>query len=255
VITGNSNRKEKQGITVVIPAFNQVENIGNVLTILKGVDEVDEIVVVDDGSQDETVYLVKEHRSKDERVRLISLPENMGKGNAILAGADASNNDILLFLDADLKNLEADHIRDLIRPVDRGDFIISVGLFEDGRWKTNITHNLFPFLSGQRCLRWSRFNNLYRKFINGWSIETALSLHARFKKYPVTYVMWQGATHAIRTEKRGLLAGCWSHFKMWLEIGKYFFHFLGHHLSSNWTKKANRWKWSLRKNNASYFNF
>ncbi len=252
----NSGKKgKKERVTAVIPAYNEAQNIGTVLTILKGVNVVDEILVVDDGSQDATTDVVNKMRATNERLSLISLPENQGKGNAILAGADAGKNDILLFLDADLKDIKPAHIQDLIRPVRSGKFGISIGLFEDGRWKTNITHNLFPFLSGQRCLRWSLFNNLYRKFINGWSIETALSLHAKFQDYPVTYVIWRGVTHAIRTEKRGILAGCWSHLKMWLEIGKYFINFIKHQLVTNLAMKLKQLKWTLRNKHASYFNF
>lgn len=217
------------GITAVIPAYNEAKNIGSVLTVLQDVAAVSQIVVVNDGSVDGTSSVVKQAATKDERLSLVTLPWNQGKGKALLTGTKASNHDILLFLDADLRGIRPSHIEKLIQPVQQKECGMSVGLFADGHWTTSLTHHLFPFLSGQRCLNWTLFQDLYREKINGWSIETALSLHARVKNFGVNYVMWPGATHALRPEKRAALAGYWSHVKMWWEIGCYTYQFLVHH--------------------------
>lgn len=224
----------REGVTAVIPAYNEADNIGCVLRVLQDVKELNEILVVDDGSEDQTAEIVNHKHALDKRISLLSLPENRGKGNAMMAGADAARNDLLLFLDADLRDLEPHHIRTLLHPVQSGSRAIAVGLFEDGRWQTNITHSLFPFLSGQRCLRWSCFKDIYRENMNGWSIETAINLHANVNNHAVKYVMWPGVTHAIRTEKIGRSAGLWSHVKMWSEIGRYVVNFYGHRMRQSW---------------------
>lgn len=218
----------RSGITAVIPAYNEANNIGSVLAVLQDVDALSQIIVVNDGSNDGTSSTVKQAATRDERLFLLTLPWNQGKGKALLTGAKASNHDILLFLDADLKGIRPSHIKKLIQPVQQKECGMSVGLFADGHWTTSLTHHLFPFLSGQRCLNWPLFQDLYREKINGWSIETALSLHAHVKKLGVSYVMWPGATHALRPEKRATLAGYWSHVKMWWEIGSYTYQFLLH---------------------------
>jgi glycosyltransferase involved in cell wall biosynthesis len=216
----------EEEVTAVIPAYNEANNIQEVLAVLGQVPALAHILVVDDGSEDETAVIVRQWQAKDERLILLSLDANQGKGNAMFAGAAARLTDLLLFIDADLKSLHPHHIEDLIRPVRQGKCAMSIGLFADGRWTTNLTHHLFPFLSGQRCLRWPLFTDLYGENINGWSIETAISLHARLKNYPVQYVIWPGVTHPNRTEKREGLTGYWSHIKMWWQIGIYMFHFL-----------------------------
>lgn len=214
-------------LSVVIPAYNEASNIGAVLAVLRAVKQVGQILVVDDGSVDETAVVIQKHQARDKRISLLRLEQNRGKGEAMFAGvAAAGAPEWLLFLDADLKGLRPFHVQRLIQPVQQGGCAMTVGLFADGRWMTNLTHYLFPFLSGQRCLRWSLFQDLYRDKINGWSIETALNLHAWHKDFAVQYVMWPGVTHATRAEKRTGLAGYWSHVKMWLEIGQYFFHFM-----------------------------
>lgn len=220
-------------VTAVIPAYNEAKNIGNVLTVLQEVETVSQIFVVNDGSVDRTSSVVKAAAAADERLLLLNLPWNHGKGKALLTGAKASSHNILLFLDADLKGIRPWHIKELIRPVQQEECGMSVGLFTGGHWSTTLTHHLFPFLSGQRCLNWPLFQDLYQEKINGWSIETALSLHARVKDMAVNYVMWPGATHALRPEKRAIVAGYWSHVKMWWEIGCYTYQFIIHHAHAN----------------------
>lgn len=223
------NRKAGKKVTAIVPAYNEQENIGHVLNILNHVQGVDNILVVDDGSEDRTVPIVKQMQEKDQRLSLLSLPYNQGKGKAMLTGAQTCISDLLLFLDADLKSVKPHHIEDLISPVQEERCAMSVGLFADGQWTTSLTHKLFPFLSGQRCLSWPLFQDIYKEKISGWSIETALNLHAKIKRYEVKYVMWPGVTHAIRTEKRAGLSGYLSHVNMWWQIFRYTYFFLLHH--------------------------
>ncbi len=98
---------------------------------------------------------------------------------------------------------------------------MTLGVFGNGRWQTDLTHRFFPFLSGQRCLRWSMFRGIFQGQLARWSIETAFNLHAWYHYYPVRYIAWPGVTHATRTEKQKGFTGHLSHMKMWWEIGRY----------------------------------
>jgi hypothetical protein len=102
---------------------------------------------------------------------------------------------------------EADHIGGVLS--------VTIGLFDQGRWQTDLTHRLFPFLSGQRCLRWPLFRDLYDGSSSGWSFETALNLHRRFHHLRHEQVPLPGVTHVTRAEKKrrvwpatGLMSGC-----------------------------------------------
>jgi glycosyltransferase involved in cell wall biosynthesis len=77
-------------ITAVIPAYNEAENISNVLAVLQEVTDVTQILVVDDGSEDETAVVVRQFQAKDRRINLLSLAQNQGKSSAMFAGAAAS---------------------------------------------------------------------------------------------------------------------------------------------------------------------
>lgn len=93
-------------LSVVIPAYNEEARIGPTLdTVVRWLDEHSgdyEIIVVDDGSNDATTRIVAEAANGRERIRLVALGRNRGKGAAVRAGVLASKGAEVLFSDADL---------------------------------------------------------------------------------------------------------------------------------------------------------
>lgn len=91
-------------LTVVIPAYNEERRLGGTLTEVVGFLEARgddfEILVVDDGSRDQTAAVAR--RFDDPRVRLLALPRNCGKGAALRHGVAASRGEWILLCDADL---------------------------------------------------------------------------------------------------------------------------------------------------------
>lgn len=217
---------QSEPVTVVIPAYNEEKWIGHILDVLGQVTELTQIIVVDDGSTDKTAAILYECQQLDRRIHLVRLPVNCGKGGAMLAGANASHNDLIVFLDADLIGLGPEHILALIEPVQLGRCCMTLGIFTGGRWQTDWSHRLTPFLSGQRCLRWSLFRLTPHIATTRWGIELALSLHAWSNCYGVVAISWYGVTHAMRSEKMDNLKACWSHLQMWTDIGKYLVRYL-----------------------------
>ena len=111
--------RKKFMISVIIPAHNEQDNIENVINSVKKRNEVDEIIVIDDGSIDATVSIAKRCG-----VKVISTRENRGKGYAMKLGASRATGDILLFLDADFKNIDPKKVGSLIEPFrDMCDFV------------------------------------------------------------------------------------------------------------------------------------
>jgi len=94
------NFLEEPFISVVIPAFNEEQNIGFVLTnvhkILKETSLPYEIIVVNDGSTDRTAEIVKEHNAF-----LVNHGRNSGKGNALKTGFVMAKGKIVVMMDAD----------------------------------------------------------------------------------------------------------------------------------------------------------
>lgn len=220
--------------TAVVPAYNEEPRLGFVLDALRGVEMLSEIVVVDDGSTDGTVRVAQDAAERDPRVRVLRLPCNGGKSAAMVAGAEAAANDWLVFVDADLIGLRPQHVVDLCRPVLAGEACMSVALFCEGRAPTDWAHRLAPFLSGQRCLRWSAFRAVPGLQDSGWAIEVALTWYAWKRRLPVAWLPWKGMTHAMRPEKRQAAQGLASHVKMWAQILRY----LAGHGMPRWVRRS-----------------
>jgi glucosyl-3-phosphoglycerate synthase len=110
-------------ISAVIPAFNEAERIGKTVSALKQLPEIDEIVVVDDGSNDGTASA-----AESSGARVVRQSPNRGKGAALTAGIQAAQGDILLLLDADLGDT-ADQVGSLLPPVVNGEADMSIATF------------------------------------------------------------------------------------------------------------------------------
>ena len=208
----------QQRVAAIIPAFNESGRIGIVLTVLKAVEELDEIIVVDDGSTDATYTELQEFATHEPRLQCLRLPTNRGKGGAIFAGAQVTQADCLLFLDADLLGLQPEHIRSLIEPVCIGQLDMAIGVFRGGRLLTDLSHRGAPFLSGQRCLRASSFAQVQQHAAAGYGIETTITLTARKEMWRYCYIPWRGVWHPTSETRRGIVGGGLVRLEMYFEI-------------------------------------
>src|SRR6266498_1624012 len=105
-------------LSVVIPVFNEVENIEEIIKRVQFTKLAKEIIVVDDGSQDGTRDVLQTLDGK-KKVRVILHERNRGKGAAVVTGMNAAKGDILLIQDADLEYDPRDYPI-LIQPIIEG---------------------------------------------------------------------------------------------------------------------------------------
>lgn len=117
-------------LSLVIPCFNEAPRIdaclGAVVGWLDRQPGLDaEVVVVDDGSRDDTAARVRAFSTRRPEVRLVSLPRNAGKGAAVRAGVLAADGDVIVFLDADLA-VDVAHVDDVL-PALRNGVDVAVG--------------------------------------------------------------------------------------------------------------------------------
>jgi len=95
-------------ITVVIPIFNEAQNLGRLfqrlLPVLEHLDVRWELLCVDDGSGDDSLAKLKEMNARDDRVRAISLSRNFGQEIALAAGLKFARGDAVILMDADLQH-------------------------------------------------------------------------------------------------------------------------------------------------------
>jgi len=105
-------------LSVVIPVYNEVDNIGEILKRVQSTKLANEIIVVDDGSKDGT-RLALEKLDGKKKVRVILHEHNQGKGAAVVTGLRAAKGDILLIQDADLEYDPRDYPT-LLQPIQEG---------------------------------------------------------------------------------------------------------------------------------------
>ena len=122
--------KKYQKVSVIIPAYNEEETVAKVVGVVKKVSVVDEIIVVNDGSSDNT-----EVEATKAGAIVINHETNKGKGQALYTGYQQAECDIIAFIDADIYNLTSKKVEAMIRPILEG--------------KTDITKTKFSRASGR----------------------------------------------------------------------------------------------------------
>lgn len=94
-------------LSLVLPAHNEAENIGTVVAraadVLSKVVRGCEIIVVDDGSRDETPAIIDRLAAENPSVKAVHHPVNRGYGAALTSGFQAATGDCIMFMDADLQ--------------------------------------------------------------------------------------------------------------------------------------------------------
>lgn len=197
-------------VGVVIPAWNEEGDIQPVLKAVGAVDWLAQIVVVDDGSTDNTLEVAQASAREFSRMKVEHFPENQGKGAAMLRGMDTLEPEIdtVIFLDADLIGLTPEHLEILYEPVEKNECEMAVAIFRHGYWRTDLSQRFAPNLNGQRCLPLkAALRALTPLEDSGYGVEIGLTRYARRNKWRVKYVGWEGVTHDIKEDKLGLREG------------------------------------------------
>jgi glycosyltransferase involved in cell wall biosynthesis len=115
-------------ISLIIPIFNQARKISYSIEKIKQVVELSfanyELIVVNDGSTDNTLTILKDIEMTDEHVRVISYAPNKGKGYAVRQGVLNSHGDVVILLDGDL-DISPDLIKDYVERLSASDLVIA----------------------------------------------------------------------------------------------------------------------------------
>ena len=202
---------KREKVAAIVSAYNEEKTIGNVLKALKSSKDVDEIIVVSDGSTDKTAQI-----SKSFGVKVLEGPRREGKGRAMRKGVKNTDAKIIAFFDADLVGLIPEHVSFLVQPILKGEAEMVVGIRDRIGETPLFLLKIDPLLAfgGERALKREIFENLPEKFSQGFEIETALNFYCQVNKIPVKYVKLKGLKMIIKEKKYGFLKGFWERIKM-----------------------------------------
>jgi glycosyltransferase involved in cell wall biosynthesis len=184
-------------LSVILPARNEAEGLRHVLPALRREFPLAEIIVVDDGSTDDTAII-----ASTAGARVLSTPYGMGNGAAIKRGTRAATGEVLVFLDADGQHDPA-HIHLLLAKLGHGYDMVVGARSRDGQanvgrglanalynrlasWMTG--HRILDLTSGFRAVRADKFREFLHLLPNGFSYPTTSTMAFFRSAYPVAYV-------------------------------------------------------------------
>lgn len=121
-------------ISIIIPAYNEANKIKDTLENIIEIKEINEIVVVDDGSSDNTVEIAS--NVKNDKIKIFKLDKNRGKGYALNYGLKSAmkNADIIGFLDGDLGSSSSE-VQKLITPILNDEADVTIAKFPPAKKK------------------------------------------------------------------------------------------------------------------------
>ena len=185
---------KKTTISVLVPAYNEEKGISNVLSLLKQCNFIDEIIVINDGSTDQTLNQI----GRFNDIKIINLRRNHGKGFAIATGIKRVKNEIIIFIDADLINLKTFHIKKLVKYLVNNKYRSSIGypdFFKIG--------NLLKPIAGERAYFRKDLLPFLREIKKkGYGLELYLNYVFRNKKTKVFSL--KGVTNLLKHDKQSV---------------------------------------------------
>ena len=201
-------------ISCIICAYNEGPRIAAVLKIVSTHPLLREVIVVDDGSTDDTSKVVRQFPS----IKLISSEKNQGKSAAMAAGVAAAKCKLLMLLDADLKGLSAKDITALAEPVLRGNADVSISLRKNSLFIFRMIG--LDFVSGERVIRKDILNEAITqiRLLPRFGIEVFMNRLIVAGKLSISVAHWTEVTQSRKTEKLGYWKGIAAEWRMIMDL-------------------------------------
>jgi dolichol-phosphate mannosyltransferase len=160
---------------VIIPTYNEAENIARLLPEVLSQDPDVEVLVIDDNSPDGTAVLVKEMMKKDQRVHILERPGKMGLGTAYVRGfkyAIENRYDFVFEMDADFSH-SPQEIPNFLKKIQESDLVLGS-----------------RYINGVRVLNWpmsrlllSYFASIYTQIVTGLPVKDATGGFKCFRRH------------------------------------------------------------------------
>lgn len=184
-------------ISVIVPIYNEEESIGLLMprlyAVLDPLPHRFEIILVNDGSRDQSLALLRAAAAQRPEVKIVNFRRNYGQTAAMMAGIDHASGDIIVAIDADLQN-DPDDIPALLAKLDEGFDVVS-GWRRDRKdaavrrnLVSRIANRVISRISGVRLNDYGCTLKAYRK-----DVIKGVRLYGEMHRFIPIYAAWQGA--------------------------------------------------------------
>ncbi len=186
--------------TAILPIFNEEKTVANVLSVLLKSKLLNEIIVIDDASTDNSFDIVKSFKS--DKLKIIHLEKNLGKSGAVKIAVKNTTADILFFCDGDLHNFTNHHINQLLDPFKTDKCLMTVGIRDRG-----IIHNAFvkkfgPLITGERALPKKIFEEVAEhSLMKDYAMEFVLNDYCVKNSVPIKKMILRGVKQTNKPYK------------------------------------------------------
>lgn len=202
-------------ISCIVPVYNEGARVKDVLEVLVGHPLIDEVIVVNDGSTDNSEDVLKGISG----INLISYSHNKGKSYAVQNALLAAKNEWILMIDSDLVGLKKKNIDDLVAPVSTGSFDVSIAL-----WGNSLPFFKFfklSFMSGLRVFRKKIITDIsVVGDLPGFGLEVFLNDLSLKNHDKIAVVYWENVIALRKSVKRGVVRGKYEDWKMFVDMCK-----------------------------------
>ena len=190
--------RSSMDLSVVVPVYNEEENVKNLCLSLKSVlDSLGksfEIILIDDGSTDNTFSIMKELRKEIKELKIICLRTNFGQTAALSAGFKMSKGNVVLTMDADMQNDPKD-IPLLLEKINDGYDVVSgwrkkrMDTWLTRRLPSAIANKLISLITGVSLHDYGCSLKAYRK-----EIIKEIELYGQMHRFIPALAKWVGGT-------------------------------------------------------------
>lgn len=209
-------------ISLVVPMFNESENIGmlykRLTMVLENLKRPYEVICVNDGSRDDTLQKLIEINQKNPRFKIVDLSRNFGKEVALSAGLDYSSGEVVVPIDADLQD-PPELICEMIEKWNEGyDVVYAVRAQRDGEsWFKKSTASLFYKVIGKMSPIDIPGNTGDFRLMSRQSVDAIKELREthRFMKGLFGWVGFRQAAIIYNRDARFAGKTKWNYSKLW----------------------------------------
>lgn len=200
-------------VTAIVPCYNEAPRIERVLEALTTYPFFTEIIVVDDGSTDDTKEVLKKFP-----IQILKNEANHGKGYSIDRAVQIAQGDILFLCDADIHGLNHRIIKDVLEPVINRRVEMFIAMRNRKIYFTNKVLKFVPLLGGERALTKQLWSVLPNYFKNNFRLEAGLNFYAEHHGKGLDYKVYPQLGQTIKEKKYGLIKGIRRRISMYIEI-------------------------------------